>query len=108
MKKQYYMYVLRLVARYRNQDNWNDETRSILSAHYNYLKSHTDSGRVLVAGRTAYEVEREDNMGIVVFEAQSLEEAQLFMENDPTVAHGIMQADVHPFSLAMLKASVKA
>lgn len=45
----------------------------------------------------------EKTFGIVIFEADSEEEAQLIMKNDPAVAEGIMTADLFPYRVALIK-----
>lgn len=47
----------------------------------------------------------EKTFGIVIFEADSEEEAKLIMESDPAVAEGIMNAELFPYRVALMKNS---
>ena len=44
-----------------------------------------------------------DGFGIVIFEVDSEEEAQLFMETDPAVKEGIMTATLFPYRVALIR-----
>ena len=83
-------------------DAWTEEELRIAKAHFAYLKQATEEGIVLLAGRA------QDGVGpaIVVFEADSEEEARRFMENDPFVAGGLMRASLHPFRAALVRKPV--
>jgi uncharacterized protein YciI len=56
-----------------------------------------------MAGRTDYNVTNDNVFGIVVFEAESLEEATKIMQSDPAVIGKVMTAEVHPFSVALMR-----
>ena len=99
----YFIYRLSLTPRYLDESNWTDETRQIVSKHFNHLKQHCSNGKVLMAGRSDLPISDAENFGICIFEAESPEEAQQFMDSDPTVINGVMTAKVYPFSLAMLR-----
>jgi uncharacterized protein YciI len=83
-------------------DAWTEEDLRIGKEHFAYLKQATEEGIVLLAGRA------QDGIGpaIVVFEADSEEEARRFMENDPFVAGGLMRASLHPFRAALMRKPV--
>jgi len=70
-----------------------------LEEHVSYLKEKTDRGIVLLAGRT--QNVDESCFGIVVFRAETKEEAQVMMNEDPAVANGIMRAELYPFKVAV-------
>lgn len=99
---EYFIYQLKLVPQYRKEANWTDQTKQIISTHFQYLKKHCDEGKVLLAGRTGLNIEDDNNAGICIFKAASPEAAREFMEHDPAVVNGVMTARVFPFSLAML------
>ena len=40
---------------------------------------------------------------VVIFEADSEEQARSFMEADPFVAGGLMRAQLHPFRAALIR-----
>jgi len=98
----YFIYQLRLAPLYRNESNWTEHTREIISAHFNYLKENCDKGQVLLAGRTALSIEEVNNYGICIFKSESAREAEKFMDNDPAVINGVMLARLFPFSMALL------
>ena len=85
-----------------NPDAWTEEDVRIFEEHFAYLKKATEEGIVLLAGRA------QDGVGpaIVIFEADSEEEARHFMENDPFVAGGLMRASLHPFRAALVRKAV--
>jgi uncharacterized protein YciI len=80
-----------------------DEEASILSDHFNYLKSLTEQGVVLVFGRT--QNKDASAFGIVIFRAESEDAAQSIVRNDPAVGKGIMRAELFPYKVAGLNAS---
>ena len=76
------------------------EEEQVVSEHFTYLKELTDQGVVLLAGRT---LNNDPNtFGIVVFRANSEEDAKRLVENDPAVKHRVMQAEIYPFKIALL------
>jgi len=82
-----------------NPDAWTVEEVGIGKAHFAYLEKATEDGIVLLAGRS------QDGVGpaIVIFEAESEQAAQKFMENDPFVSSGLMRASLHPFRASLLR-----
>jgi uncharacterized protein YciI len=80
-------------------DAWTKEDLQIAERHFAYLKGATEAGTVLLAGRSL------DGQGpaVVIFEADSEEDAQSFMESDPFVSGGLMRANLHPFRAALVR-----
>jgi uncharacterized protein YciI len=70
-----------------------------LKRHLAYLTAARDHGIVIAAGRT--EASESATFGIVLFRAASEVEARSFMANDPAVAGKVMNAELHPFRLAV-------
>ena len=79
----------------------NDEG-TILTRHFNYLKSLADQGTVLLFGRTQNSDAR--TFGIAIFRAESEDEARSIMNNDPAVQEGVMRAELYPYKVAGLNA----
>jgi len=79
----------------------NDEA-TILTRHFNYLKSLADQGTVLLFGRTQNSDAR--TFGIAIFRAESEDEARSIMNNDPAVQEGVMRAELYPYKVAGLNA----
>lgn len=96
-----FMYVLQLNEQYRNESNWTEETREIVSQHFNYLKSLHEKGVMKLVGKTAYDVTHDDNRGFAIFEANSVEKANDIMNSDPCIVKGVMTAKLHPFNIAL-------
>ena len=97
----HFIYILHLLPPYKVKSNWTDEANKIMGEHWNYLVNLHEKGVMKLVGRTDYEVEHPDIMGIAVFEAASPENANDIMQNDPCVKKGVMTARLHPFSLAL-------
>lgn len=94
-----FVYFLKLVPRLLDENAWTDEDSRIVERHFVRLKKLTKEGTVILAGRTL----DADPKGIVILEAGSEEEARSLMEADPTVAEGIMTAELFPYSVALLR-----
>lgn len=82
-----------------NPEAWTKEDREIGKAHYSYLKQATETGIVILAGRST------DGLGpaIVIIEVESEVSARDLMENDPFVKYGLMRASLHPFRAALMR-----
>lgn len=71
----------------------------VVGEHFAYLKRLTDAGVVLMAGRTAND--DASTFGIVVFLAESEDEAAKVMAEDPAVEQGVMRAELFPYRVAL-------
>lgn len=100
-----FLYRIKLAPKYREATNRDQQFDDTISDHFNYLKNLCEKGVVLMAGRTDVVLEDPNNHGICIFEAESLEAAQTFTNNDPAIKTGIMIPEVYPFSLALWKKS---
>ena len=80
---------------------WTGEDERVFDAHYERLQRAAEEGTVILAGRSP------DGVGpaIVIFEAESEEEARQFMQDDPFLRHGLFRAELHPFRVAFLRQS---
>lgn len=85
-----------------------------ITRHFRYLRGLLASNKLILAGRARGEMQLPDPEsdmvalklpapGIVVFEAESPEEARSIMQNDPAVKAGVFKACVDAFGLALLK-----
>jgi uncharacterized protein YciI len=99
IKPQQYVYVLRLVPALHDKAQWTGKTMAITAEHFSRLKQATDSGKVILAGRTNEELDK--TFGLVIFEADSPAAAKAFMEEDPAVKGGLMTATLHPYAIAL-------
>ena len=75
------------------------EEQAIVSEHFAHLESLTQRGVVLLVGRT--QDHSPDTFGIVIFQAESDEQAREIMSNDPAVRGGIMRGALFPFRIAL-------
>ena len=80
-------------------DAWTEEDLRVAESHFAYLKSATDQGVVILAGRSP------DGIGpaIVILDIANEGEARQFMENDPFVKNGLFKATLHPFRAALVR-----
>lgn len=100
-----YILVLSLREDLRDQSAWKDEERQAARAHFEMLQREAQAGRMLLAGRSDDRDEdgrlHRDVIGIGVFLADSREEAERFVAEDPAVLAGVMRVRVHAFNLAV-------
>lgn len=91
-------YIYKIVAVNREDVlNPSSETAEIMSIHFQYLKKAKEEGRLFLAGPCENAA-----FGIAIFYADTPEEAQAFMDNDPAVKNNVMQAEFHPFRVSLL------
>jgi len=103
VKPKQYLGVLTLTEKYKDKKNWGQSDQAIVGQHFQRLVKLKDDGIVILAGRTDYELNNADMMGLVIFYAKDDSAALLFMMEDPAVKNKIMNAKVHPYSVAVNK-----
>lgn len=96
-----FIYTLKLREELRKGSTWPLADEEAVDAHFEKLKAMLAQGKLVLAGRTP--TMDEDTFGIVIFEADSLEEATKIMNEDPAVIQGTMTARVFPFRTALLR-----
>lgn len=96
-----YIYTLKLREELRQSSIWPQADEEAVDAHFEKLKAMLAQGKLVLAGRTP--TMDEDTFGIVIFEADTLEEATRIMNEDPAVIQGTMSARVYPFRTALLR-----
>lgn len=101
--KKTFLIVLRLPVRLHDDKAWTDADNAAVGAHFQRLKAATETGQVILAGRTRESGDK--TMGLVVFTAADEAAAREFMLGDPCVAAGVMTATLHPYDLALLRKS---
>ncbi|WGS64582.1 YciI family protein [Marinitoga aeolica] len=97
-----FIYILKLIPKYMDENNWTEETNEIISRHFFRLKEYTEKGKIILVGRVPDESDPE-SFGIVIFEEENEEKANEFMQNDPAVKEGIMTAKLFPFKVALIR-----
>ena len=70
-----------------------------VAGHFAYFSGLVADGKMLLAGRSSGSPEQV--FGIGIFRAESPEEAETMMNQDPAVIHGVMTAEVQPFQVAL-------
>ncbi len=95
-----YIYKLILEDRLFNEENWTEEDEKIVSDHFNNLLNLKKQNRLVLAGKT--DGLDTNTYGIVIFTAESDEEAKTFMENDPAVKQGIMTGYLQRYNVALI------
>ncbi len=100
-----FLYTLKVISRLQQNDAWTAQDELIVSDHFEKLKQLKEIGKLILAGRTL----REDpsDFGIVILRTETEDEAQKLMEGDPAVAQGIMNADLYPYRVALIKENMK-
>lgn len=99
MSRPTFLYVLHLAPHLHQDSGWTDRERGLVGAHFQYLKTATEAGQVLLAGRTNEPLDK--TFGLVIFEADDEAAARRFMEGDPAVKSGVMLATLHPYGVAL-------
>lgn len=74
------------------------EESRVVAAHYDYLVSLRDEGKLVVAGPSIVEG---DTIGIGVLDVESRTEAEAIVAADPAITGGVMTAEVRPMRIAV-------
>lgn len=99
-----YIYVLKLIPRLLKEADWTESDNAVVGRHFAHLQSLLAEGKLILAGKT--EGLDEKTFGIVVFEAEDLKSAQKQMMHDPAVQEGIMDAELYPYTIALMRGKV--
>ena len=91
--------ILHLTPRLYADAAWTGADKQAVSDHFARLQAAARERKVIFAGRTLEGGEK--TIGLVVFEAADLQEAERFMTQDPAVVAGVMTFDVHPYLIAV-------
>lgn len=89
-KPKEFLYKVTLTKKYHKNENWTDKDKQIVGEHFERLKKATDEAN-------------DKTFGLVIFYAKDEVEAKEFMLGDPAVKAGIMDATLHPYSVALMK-----
>ena len=71
--------------------NVTEEENDIMKEHFQYLKSLQNQGKLYLAGPAGFP---SDPFGVYIFIANSEEEAQKLVENDPSVLAKIQSVEI--------------
>jgi uncharacterized protein len=79
-------------------DDASPAEEQVMHDHFAYLKGLLDAGTLILAGPSL-----DPPFGIIVFEAESEDEARRLIEADPSVAAGVQTPELHPFRASLLR-----
>ena len=94
-----YIYILRLIPRLYNDNAWSNSDDEIVNKHFNRLKTDYEKHIVIHAGRT--DDTMDNRFGIVIFWANDINEATLYMLDDPAIQNQIMTGEVYLYRMAI-------
>ena len=75
------------------------EEQAIIEKHFLYLKDLTEKGIVILAGRT--QNTDANSFGIVIFKAETEDEARKIMMDDPAVDQGVFNSELFPYKISL-------
>jgi uncharacterized protein YciI len=101
-KKKQFIYVLKLIPHLIHAENWTEKEEEIVDRHFARLQALLKEGKLILAGKTSGLDEK--TFGIVILEVESEDEALSIMKNDPSVAEGVMTAELFPYHVALIRA----
>jgi uncharacterized protein len=91
--------VQRLVPRLYDGQDWKTKDKAASDEHFIKFMEAAKSGQLILAGRT--QEPGETTLGITIFRAADEAAARAFVKSDPLVSAGLMNAELHPFALAL-------
>jgi uncharacterized protein YciI len=74
------------------------EEFAVMSEHFEYLKILLKEKILILAGP-----ETNGKFGLCVFEAENMDEAIKITENDPSVKKGVMNYELYPYRVSLLR-----
>ncbi len=98
---QTFIYVLKLKPPFQNPESWDEATQKIATDHWQYFIDLKAKNQLVLAGRTAYPVDDKRIFGIAIIYASTQAIAEQIMHNDPAIVNHLMEAELHPFSIAV-------
>lgn len=105
-KPESYIVLLRLrhdlFLRWKESGKWPDdkEANAALGGHGQYWAKQRQEGRAILAG--GMKGDYWDNVALIIFQAESEEEAQAIVKADPAVKAYVFQAQVRPFDVSFV------
>jgi len=94
-----FLYTIRAVRDGMITEGPTNDEMAVLGEHESYLARLAEQGVVELAGRT--QNSDPSTFGLVIFRAETEDEARLIMEHDPAVAAGLMRATLYPYRVAV-------
>jgi uncharacterized protein YciI len=85
--------------RERFAETLSEEEAGIMGDHWERLQRLHAEGSIVLVGPTLGDV----NTGVAVFEADDEPAAQRFVAEDPSVSSGLLEAELRPFRVSLLR-----
>lgn len=92
----YFLFIIRPV---RGQAFFNamlPEEAAMVSAHFEYLKTLCDKGKLLLAGPCM-----DGGFGVGILQTESREEAQTILNKDPSISGNVMHPELYDFKMSV-------
>ena len=99
---QQFIYVLRYNATFKQAIKWSAKEGALAREHVIYLKDLMDNGNAYLIGRTPNMYDP-NLFGVVIFDAPDLESAKKIMDQDPLIKNNIMEGELSPFQIVLMK-----
>jgi uncharacterized protein len=78
------------------------DEQETMGRHMDYVRNLFDQGKIILGGAAADGV-----FGILIYRADSAEEARRLFDDDPAVKAGIGYPELHPFHIGLLLTPLK-
>jgi uncharacterized protein YciI len=92
-----FIYILKSKKENFNETGTEEEF-SIMGEHFIHLKELLKNNVLILAGP-----ELNAKFGIAVIEAENEKEARKIMDSDPAIKKGVMNAELYPFRVSLLR-----
>lgn len=100
-KKEQFIYVIKPIPPLLIEDNWTAKEEAIIDRHFAYLQKLLAEKKLILAGKTKGLDDK--TFGIVIIEANTFAEAKEITCNDPGISEGIMNYELFPYHVAIMK-----
>lgn len=95
--KNTFVYLVRPTRANFNETSTPEED-AVVGEHFTRLKNMLTSGDLILAGPCT-----DAAFGIVIFRAESMDEARTIMNEDPAVKAGIFSAELHEYRVSLIE-----
>ena len=103
-KSEFYIGIIK-PARDEFMTNPTEKEIAVMKDHFEYLKNLLAEGKLILAGPAT---NNDNPFGILIFKAETQEEAEQMMKNDPSVIAGVQNIkEFEPFTLSLFKGPVE-
>lgn len=92
-----YIYILKLIPRLYDDNNWTEEDNLMIDKHYNRIKTDFYNNKIIHVGRTIDPAN--GGFGLVIYYAENDQKAEEYMLQDPAVEAKIMTATYHEYKV---------